>query len=129
MSRTTKELVENVRRLSESANKHLQEAIEIGIDIPDNAVAGLIEKLDALELANDKLAQASHAQNLRNKAIQPLFIYINNIGDVRVEDSPDALTNTPEWRQIATIDPKKYLEIILNGNAKLVAALMMNTIR
>ena len=129
MSRTTKELVQDVRRLSESANKHLKEAIEIGIDIPDNAVAGLIEKLDALELAHDKLTQASHTRNLRQKAMQPLFIFINNIGDVRVEESPDALTVTPEWRQIATVDPKNYLEKILNGNVKLVAALMMNTIR
>ena len=56
--------------------------------------------------------------------MQPFYIFINNIGDVKVEESPEALSANPEWRQIATIDPKKYLQEVLNKNAKLVAALM-----
>ena len=34
--------------------------------------------------------------------MQPLYISINNIGDVKVKESPEALSGTPEWRQIGS---------------------------
>ena len=59
--------------------------------------------------------------------MEPLFVYINKIGDIRVEDVDGALSvniGIYDWRLIATIVPKSYLCTTLNKNAKLVAALM-----
>lgn len=56
--------------------------------------------------------------------MEPLLIYINKIGDIRVDDLNQCPPDRIEWRHIGTIDPKKYLHSILNNNAKLVAALI-----
>ena len=55
--------------------------------------------------------------------MEPLFIYMNKIGDVKVEELEDAriLEDDPLWEHIATVEPKAYLRDMLNKNAKIVA--------
>lgn len=55
--------------------------------------------------------------------MEPLFIYMNKIGDIKVEELEDArvLEDDPLWEHIATIEPKLYLRDMLNKNAKIVA--------
>lgn len=59
--------------------------------------------------------------------MEPLFVYVNKLGDVRVEDSTGAalLAADPALRLIASLEPRTYIQNILNQNAKLVAALMV----
>lgn len=55
--------------------------------------------------------------------MEPLFIYMNKIGDIKVEEIEDAriLEDDPLWEHIATVEPKAYLRDMLNKNAKVVA--------
>lgn len=56
--------------------------------------------------------------------IEPLLVYMNKLGEVIVLTVDDAvLFDDIEFRHIASIDPKSYLQTILNKNAKLVADL------
>lgn len=52
-----------------------------------------------------------------------LFIYMNKIGDIRVEKLEEAviLEEHESWEHIATIDPQKYLQTMLNKYPKVVA--------
>ena len=55
--------------------------------------------------------------------MEQLFIYMNKMGDVKVEELSEArnLEDDPLWEHIATIEPKTYLRSMLNKNAKIVA--------
>jgi len=57
--------------------------------------------------------------------LEPLFIYMNKSGDVKVEEISEAriLEDDSLWEHIATIEPKSYLHNILNRNAEIVADL------
>ena len=54
--------------------------------------------------------------------MNPLFIYINNTGDIKVEEIEDArsLEYDPLWNHISSIEPKEYLRYLLNKNPKIV---------
>ena len=58
--------------------------------------------------------------------MRPLFIYINKLREVRVEEweTNVILKEDPLWEHIATIDPRLYLLDLLNKNAEIVAHLM-----
>lgn len=55
--------------------------------------------------------------------MEPLFIYMNKSGDVKVEEISEAriLEDDSLWEHIATIEPKSYLRNMLNKNAEIVA--------
>jgi len=54
----------------------------------------------------------------------PLFVYMDKLGIPKVLDFVEAEAfNDPSWKLIATLDPKTYLQAVLETNPKLVAAL------
>ena len=54
----------------------------------------------------------------------PLFVYMDKIGIPKVLDSAEAAAFCADgWKHIATLDPKTYLQTVLDKNPKLVAAL------
>lgn len=77
----------------------------------------LVVELDRLECET--------APIVLNKTPQPLFVYWNKLGEVRVLDVDEAIliNGDPEWAHIATLNSKAYLQNVLNKNAKLVAEL------
>lgn len=55
----------------------------------------------------------------------PLCVFMNNAGDVVVKDLDEARAlDDPEWRHIGSIEPKGYIQNILNKNPKLVRVLL-----
>jgi len=55
--------------------------------------------------------------------MEALFIYMNKIGYIKVEEIEDAhtLEDDPLWEHIATIEPKAYLRGMLNKHPKVVS--------
>ena len=68
------------------------------------------------------------AQLYKEDIMDALFIYMNKIGDVKVEELEGArkLEDDQLWEHIATIEPKTYLRDMLNKNAKIVADLLVH---
>ena len=53
----------------------------------------------------------------------PLFVYMDKLGIPKVLDSAEAAAFCADgWKHIATLDPKTYLQTVLEKNPKLVAA-------
>jgi Zn-finger protein len=57
---------------------------------------------------------------------EPLFVFMNKMGEVVVKDLDDAkvfICTDFDWIHIASLEPRTYIENILNSNAKLVSLL------
>ncbi len=57
--------------------------------------------------------------------MDPLFVFLNKTGEVRVEPTAvaTALEKDPAWRHIASLEPRVYLQYVFDHNPALVTAL------